>query len=288
MTVFVCFVGHDFQRILDGINYYREREPIEAIYLLYDKKKDRYGYASRINKRDLERVLTFAGSRPVSEGINPQSYEEVFSALYRILRREVTKNHRKVMIDVTSTPKESYGAAVTVSLMFPHVYLYVVPPAARGWYIPMPGTPEYEDWFSKVRSVKGLTPQPIYLPGHRLEQPSDDEEHLLIVLEEHGGRADSIRSIIEWCGEDPDHPAAKNKYSRLVRKLLKKGLLQEEISTKTKPVRLTGFGRVLARALREAREEALRAAPPTEVRRVEIPSYLKDELAEEFIEEQLE
>ncbi len=250
MVVLMCFVGYDYQRIIDGINYWRVREPIEAIYLFYDKKRDVYGYASQRNARDLERALTFAGSKPRRVGINPQDYEDVFTSLYRALKVEVIDYGRRVLIDATSTTKEAYGAAVTVSLMFPRVSIYVVPPAERGWYIPEPGTPEYEEWFSRVRMRKGTIPQEIYLPGSRLEHPNLDEMKILVALIEHGGRAESIKSIIKWCGENPSSPAVKNRYSRLIKKLISKGMIIEEPSTKTKKLRLTGFGRVFAKALK--------------------------------------
>lgn len=250
MVVLMCFVGHDYQRILDGVNYWRMHEPIEAIYLFYDKKRDPYGYASKRNARDLEKALTFAGSKPKVIGINPQDYEDVFSSFYKALKREVIDNGRKVLIDATSTTKEAYGAAVTVSLMFPNVGIYIVPPAERGWYIPQPGTPEYEEWFRHVRMRRGTIPQQIFLPGNRLEHPSLDEMKILLALIEHGGKAESIKSVIKWCGDNPSNPAIKNRYSRLIAKLIAKGFIIEEPSTRTKRIKLTGFGKVFAKALR--------------------------------------
>ncbi|MCX8205279.1 MAG: DUF6293 family protein [Candidatus Nezhaarchaeota archaeon] len=264
MVVMVCFVGHDYQRILDGVNYWRSREPLEKIYLVYDRKRDKYGYASKLNADELAEALTFAGQRPELVSTNPQSYEEVFTALYRILRREVDEG-KKVLIDATSTTKEAYGAVVTVSLMFPRVSIYVVPPAERGWYVPEPSAPGFEEWFQRVRSVKGLTPQEIYLPGFRLERLSEEEERVLMTLEEHGGRADSIKSLIQWCGEDPSSPAVKNKFSRLIDKLVEKGIAAEGPAAKTKPTSLTTFGRILAKALKHyyAKTHEAKPAPIT-------------------------
>ncbi len=250
MVVLVCMVGHDYQRIIDGVNYWRAREPLETIYLIYDRKRDKYGYSSKVNAKELSEALAFAGQKPELVGVNPQSYEDVFAALYGILRREVDERGRKVLIDATSTTKEAYGAVVTVSLMFPNVSIYIVPPAERGWYVPDPSSPGFEDWFNKVRNVRGLTPQEIYLPGFRLEKPSEEEERVLLALEAHGGRADSIKSLIAWCGEDPTNPATKNRFSRLIDKLVAKGIVAEGPATKTKPVYLTNFGLVLAKALR--------------------------------------
>lgn len=250
MVVLICMVGHDYQRILDGVNHWRKRYPIEIIYVLYDKKKDKYGYASRRNAKDLEIALSFAGSKPTLIGYNPQSYSDVFSMLYSIIRFEVRDMERKVLIDTTSTTKEAYGAAVTCALMFSDVILYVVPPAERGWYVPEPGAPRYEEWFNKVRSISGLEPQEIFLPGYRLENPKEDEEKIVSVLLAHGGVSDSIRSIIEWCGENPESAAIKNKYSRLIDGLAKKGLVKEIPQTKVKRVELTPFGRILALGLK--------------------------------------
>jgi len=259
MVALICFVGYDYQRIIDGVNFFRANHPIEAIYLLYDRKKDVYGYASRLNAKALENALSFAGSRPMLVPLNPQSYEEVFSSLYKILKEESSRG-RKVLIDATSTSKEGIGAAITCALMFYDVGVYIVPPNERGWHIPIPNTPEFNEWFNKVRSVRGLQPQPIYLPGQRLDQPSDDEERILLALESRGGRAESIKSIIEWCGEDPASPAVKNKYSRLIRKLLKDGLIQLDFSTKTKRVKLSGFGKVLAKAIKSTKVQKAEAA----------------------------
>jgi len=257
MVVLICMVGHDYQRILDGVNYWRRKYPIEAIHILYDRKKDKYGYASRRNAKDLEEALSFAGSKPILIGYNPQSYSDVFSTLYSIIRFEVMDMERRVLIDTTSTTKEAYGAAVTCALMFSDVTLYVVPPAERGWYIPEPGMPEYEEWFSKVRNVNGLDPQEIFLPGYRLENPKEDEERIVSILLAHGGVSDSIRSIIEWCGENPENAAIKNKYSRLIDSLVRKGLVREIPQAKVKRVELTPFGKILALGLKyyKARKE---------------------------------
>ncbi|MEM2509539.1 MAG: DUF6293 family protein [Candidatus Methanomethylicia archaeon] len=250
MAVLICMVGHDYQRILDGVNCWRKRYPIETIYILYDRKKDKYGYASRRNAKDLERALSFAGSKPILIGYNPQSYPDVFSTLYSIIRFEVVDMERKVLIDTTSTTKEAYGAAVTCALMFSDVTLYIVPPAERGWYIPEPGMPEYEEWFNKVRSINGLEPQEIFLPGYRLENPKEDEEKIISLLLNHGGISDSIRSIIEWCNENPESAAVKNKYSRLIDSLVRKGLVKEVPQAKVKRVELTPFGKILALGLK--------------------------------------
>ncbi|MCS7139520.1 MAG: DUF6293 family protein [Candidatus Nezhaarchaeota archaeon] len=250
MATFICFVGHDFMRIVDGINYWRSKEVIDDIYLVQDKKKDKYGYASRLNVKELRSVLTFAGKEPYVISVNPQSYEDVFAVIYSVVRKEVEDLNRSVYIDATSTTKEAYGAVVTVALMFQGVKLYVVPPAERGWYVPDVESPEFQSWFSKVRSVRGLQPQEIFLPGFRLEKLSYEEEKALMVLERMGCGADSIKTLIKWCGEDPNDSRVKNKFSRLVNKLVSKGLLTEETGARAKAISLTDFGKVYAKALK--------------------------------------
>ncbi|MDH5816521.1 MAG: DUF6293 family protein [Candidatus Nezhaarchaeota archaeon] len=250
MATFICFVGHDLMRIVDGINYWKSREVIDDIILVQDKKKDKYGYASRLNAKDLQKILTFAGKEPQIISVNPQSYEDVFSTIYSVVRSRVEDYGGRVYIDATSTTKEAYGAVVTVALMFEGVRLYIVPPAERGWYVPDIDSPEFQTWFSKVRNVRGLQPQEIFLPGFRLERLTYEEERVLMVLDSKGGETDSIKTLIQWYGEDPKDPKVKNKFSRLVNKLSSKGLLISEAGARAKAIKLTEFGRIYARALR--------------------------------------
>jgi len=98
--------------------------------------------------------------------------------------------------------------------------------------------------------VRGLQPQEIFLPGFRLEKLSYEEEKALMILESRGSEADSIKTLIRWCSEDPKDPRVKNKFSRLVNKLVSKGLLISETGARAKAIKLTDFGRIYAKALR--------------------------------------
>ena len=250
MVSFVCMVGNDFQRIIDGVNYWRMEEPIEIIYLLFDKKKDKYGFASQKNAEELSTALTFAGSKPLTIGYNPQSYKDVFCTLYKILKREVEQHKRRVLIDSTSTTKEAYGATVTISLMFKNVRIYIVPPQERGWYVPSPEDEVFKEWFKKTRNIKGMTPQEIYLPGQRFEHPNKEEKTVLLKLNEHGGHSETITSLIKWCNHNPKDPVTKNRYSRIIRRLENKGFVEKKPSSKGKSVSLTHFGKIFAEAMK--------------------------------------
>jgi hypothetical protein len=155
-------------------------EPLEKIYLLFDNKRDKYGYASQKNVEELSAALTFATAEPTVIGYNPQSFENVFCTLYKILTREIELHRRGVLIDTTSTTKEAYGATVTISLMFRNVRIYIVPPQERGWYVPSPEDEVFKQWFTKTRNVKGMIPQEIYLPGQRLKHPNMEEKTVLL------------------------------------------------------------------------------------------------------------
>ena len=254
MAVFVCMVGHDYKRIIDGISYWQDFERVEEIYLLYDKKDDRYGYVSRINVEDLFDSLSFVGSKIAGIGYDPQSYQDTFIALYQVLKREVDERKRRVLIDTTSTTKEAYGAAVTISLMFKNVRIYIVPPAIRGWYAPGKEDPNFQEWFSRVRTVRGLIPQEIYLPGERIDRPSGRARTTLLELLNQGGYSPSITLLIKWLGEDASDPVVKNRYSRLIRRLERGGYIREAPSSIGKGLEFTEFGRSMTEAIKRSEE----------------------------------
>ena len=140
-------VGNDYQRIIDGISYWKNIGSIDSIYLFFDRKRDKYGFASRRNVDDLCNILTRDVLKPRTIGYNPQSYKNVFCAFYAVIKREVDECKREALIDTTSTTKEAYGAIVTISLMFRNVRIYIVPPMKRGWYVPSPKDPNFQIWF---------------------------------------------------------------------------------------------------------------------------------------------
>jgi len=256
MAVIVCMVGHDFRRIIDGIMHWRESEPLEGIYLLFDKKDDKYGYVSRVNVEDLSRALLFTGAPIDSIGYNPQSYSSTFIALYNVLSLEAEGRGRKVLIDTTSTTKEAYGATVTVSLMFENVKVYIVPPRTRGWYVPGQEDPAFKEWFRKVRGVRGMPPQEIYLPGDRIDRPKGWEKKVLLELLDRGGYSPSISSLIRWLGEDASNPVVKNRFSRMVRRLERRGYVREAPSDVGKGLEFTEFGRTITKAIRRSEKDA--------------------------------
>lgn len=249
MVALICMVGNDYQRIIDGINHWKTHESIEAIYLFFDRKKDKYGFASQRNLKDLCKVLNQGVPKPVAVDYNPQSYKDVFCSFYGILKKEVEKLRREALIDATSTTKEAYGAIVTVSLMFKKVRIYIVPPMSRGWYVPSPEDPVFEGWFLRTRRVQGLQPQEIYLPGERLKQPNSDEGMVLLKLLQRGGSSDTLASIMKWCNLKSTNPVVKNRFSRLIRRLEKKGFIEKRPSRTGKEVSLTQFGRIYAEAM---------------------------------------
>jgi hypothetical protein len=253
MVTLICMVGNDYQRIIDGVNYWREKEPIEALYLFFDKKRDKYGFSSKRNAEDLRENLTSRRLHPATVGYNPQSYEDVFCAFYRVLSREVEIYSREVFVDTTSTTKEAYGATVTIALMFRNVRIYIVPPRERGWYVPSPEDPAFQQWFARTRSVRGMMPQEIYLPGQRLDRPEGEERRVLLLLAAHGGSSDTLASIIRWCDLDDADPVVKNRYSRIVRRLERKGFVDKRRRSRGVEVVLTRFGRIFAEAMKEAR-----------------------------------
>ncbi len=248
MVTLICMVGNDYQRIIDGVDHWRATEPIEALYLLFDHKNDKYGFASQKNTEELSASLLPDETKPRAVGFDPQNFGDVFCALYKILDIEAERYGRQVLIDATSTTKEAYGATITVALMFKNVRVYIVPPNERGWYVPSPNDAGFQAWFTKTRSIGGLPPQEIYLPGQRLKQPDKNEMLILRKLHEHEDYSNTVSSIIKWCRADADDPVVKNRFSRSVSRLEEKGFVEKRVTAQGKEVRLTNFGKMLSQA----------------------------------------
>ena len=247
--------------VLDGFEHLRVVKPIERIYILYDSKNDRYGYASRRNASKLARKLEFF--KPIKVGINPQSYGNVFSKLFAILYREVIMEGHEVYIDITDMPPEAVSAVTTLALMFPKVHIYVVATNSekRGDFIPSPDSPKFEEWLEEKDNKRGLEPVELQLPKARLSLFDDNEralaEKILLELYKRGGEAKSIKDLIEWCGDNPTIPSVKNRYSRIINSLVRKGFLYKLYRGRERPIYLTEFGKIYTKALVKTQEIAL-------------------------------
>ncbi|RLE79894.1 MAG: hypothetical protein DRJ52_07490, partial [Thermoprotei archaeon] len=226
MVVVVLYICFNPTLALDGFEYLRRLKPIEKVYILYDMKKDRYGAVSKRNAKKVYRKLSFFRPQPVK--VNPVSFENVFFKLYPLVYAESLEG-REIYIDVTSMPPEMVSCVTTIALMVPRVYLYVVPAIQRGDFIPNPGTPRFEEWLEEKDNKRGLEPVKLMLPEERLEILDDSEkplaERILITLYEKGGKANAIKDLIEWCGENPRDNVVKNRYSRMIDDLVRKGLV---------------------------------------------------------------
>jgi len=254
MAVIVNYVGFHPTLALDGFDYLRRQFPVERIYILYDGKRDRYGAVSRRNAEKLRQILQFF--KPIMIDVNPQSFESVFSKVYAILRRECSEK-KDVFIDITDMPPEAVSAITMLALMFPSVKVYIVPTDKRGDFIPAPNTPTFEDWIRSKDNKRGLKPQIIDLPGRAVRLFEDEEsEKIIRILYEKGGKANSIIQLMRWCGvPNPRYnAAAKNRFSRLIDSLTRKGLVYKLHRGRHRRIELTEFGRVYARALVESSE----------------------------------
>jgi len=260
MAVIVLYAGFHPSMALDGLRNFMKRMGVDAIYILYDNKHDRYGTVSRYNMQKLKRQLAFFNPIPVP--INPQSQKSVFSRIYALLEFEVCKRGRAVYIDITDMPPECVATITMVSTLFQGVHLYVVPTTEKGDFIPPPGTPSFEEWVLEKDNKRGLEPVEIKSPStrgisRRARIFKEGEEELatrvILVLYEHGGKAKAIKDLIKWCGDDPLNPAIKNRYSRLIDDLLAQGLVSKTLSGKTRSVSLTDVGRIVAEAILESK-----------------------------------
>ena len=260
MAVIVLYAGFHPSMALDGLRNFMRKTGVESIYILYDNKHDRYGAVSRYNARKLKDRLGFFN--PIEVPINPQSQKSVFSRLYALLDYEVNKRGREVYIDITDMPPQCVATVTMVSILFDKVTLYTVPTETKGDFIPPPNTPRFEEWVQEKDNKRGLEPIEILAPrvnrgSRRIALFEEGEEgisaRVIMVLYEHGGKADSIKKLIEWCGEDPRDPAVKNRYTRLVNDLHRRGFVLKILSGKKRSVVLTEMGKIVAESLIESR-----------------------------------
>jgi len=260
MVVVIEYVGFHPTMALEGFNYIRMKKPIEGVYILYDSKRDRYGAASRRNAEKLIKKLEFF--KPIKVGVNPQSQLSIFSTLYAILRLEVGERRREAYIDITDMPPEAVATTAIVSTLFKDVHLYVVPARERGDFIPPPESPKFEEWLEEKDGKKGMEPLEIALPNVRLRFFEEGEEGLSIrilsTLYEKGGEASSIKDLIRWCGGRATDPATKNRFSRIIDSLSRKGFLYKVHKGRERRIILTEFGKIYAKALRASEEFALK------------------------------
>lgn len=256
MIVTVHFVGFHPRLILQGFEQVRLRYPVKRIYLLFDRKQDRYGSVSRYNVRRLSQELAFFG--PVTIPLNPLSFREVFSKVYGIVEAETGAGHT-VLIDLTDMPPMMASAVTLVSTMVKGVYLYGVQPDARGEFIPDPDSVEFEEWVMRKDDKDLSDIIVVHLPEERLRllggaARTGRMRRILEVLYNKGGSVRSIKRLIELCGEDGRDEKTKVYYSRYVAELKDKGLVSMEHSGKERTVRITEFGRAYVEAWRRVDE----------------------------------
>ncbi|RLE75450.1 MAG: hypothetical protein DRZ80_02790 [Thermoprotei archaeon] len=266
MVVTVHYIGFHPTMILDGFEKLRVSKPIEKVYILYDKKNDRYGAVSKYNAQRLAQVISFF--KPILVGVNPLSYDSLFTKLYSILDLEVRVNKRDVYIDCTDMPQEAMSAVITLSIIFgsaspdstpmptPTVYVYTMSTESRGEFIPPPDSPAFYEWIEEKDSKRGVDMELIPLPSAKLELIEEDvdeskERKVLEVLYKKKGHADSLKTLIEWCEgvNAADKPRVKNEYSRLVTRLSRKGLVYKSYGGKVRKIGLTEFGRIFISAI---------------------------------------
>jgi len=259
MTVIICLVGTHFRRPFDGIRYWSKRRGITRLYLLYSNAESEdetaiFSYMSRRNAEDLRDRLEIMD--PIMVGFDPMDNRDAFKTIYGILSR-AREGGEEVLIDITSTTNLTQGVALTIALMFRNARVYTVPSKQPAWYVSgRVGEKKFEEWFQNARNRPSLDPVEIRLPGYRLEPHTKHEERewemerrLLGLLREKGGAADSVSDIIRWFGYKAASSTLRNRFSRIISRLERKGLVDSDKGSKMKAIRLTDFGSILAEAL---------------------------------------
>lgn len=261
MTIIVCLVGTHFRRPFDGIRYWSKRQGITKLYLLYSnvESADETAVFSRMSMRNAKELRDrLEIMEPIMIGFDPMDHRNAFKTIYSILSN-ASREGEEVLIDITSTTNLTQGVALTIALMFRNARIYTVPSKQPSWYVNGKiGEERFEEWFKNARNQPSLNPLEISLPGYRLEPHTKYEERewetekkVLGLLNENAGVADSISDIIRWLGYRAASSTLRNRFSRIISRLEKKGLVESEKGSKMKVIRLTEFGSIFAEALSE-------------------------------------
>ncbi len=250
MVVTVHFVGFHPSLIYGGFEKIRLEYPIERVYLLYDGKQDRYGAVSRYNVKRLAAALSFF--KPILISTNPLLPRNIFSKIYAIFKIE-SEEKRKVLLDVTDMPPIAASVASIAASIFENIIVYTVQSEERGSFIPDPSTPDFEEWIERKDSntAKGIIEIPLASVSSKefLEQ-KEFKRKILEALYNKNGSADSIKTLIEWCGYDPQNSVVKAQFSRAVAELENKGFVRRVYKGKKRGVALTEIGKALIEANR--------------------------------------
>ncbi|MCD6096198.1 MAG: hypothetical protein J7J99_06530 [Thermoprotei archaeon] len=248
MATIILPIGHYIRRVIRGVKYWCSRIPIERIYLIYDRRRNALASLSQINVEHIEKLISSALYDVFRIPVNMGAYEEVFSTLYLIARYEVqVMKNEEILIDVTNTNVKVVSAAISLAHLFPSIKAYIVP-SRNDIIVDLDiSVREFYDQLDQYAE----DPYEIPIPRVGTFEISFEEERVLLTLLMHGGRAGSIKSLIAWSDEDPLDPAIKNKFSRLIKRLFEKRLVEIEVRAKTKAIKLTDFGKALALGIRK-------------------------------------
>jgi len=203
---------------------------------------------SQINAEHIEKLISSALYDVFRIPVNMNAFEDAFSTLYLITRYEVqVMKNEEILIDITDTNVKVISAAISLAYLFPSIKAYIVPGEDNTVADLDISVREFYDQLDQYAG----DPYEIPIPRGKALEINFEEERILLTLLMHGGRTNSIKSLIMWSDEDPLDPAIKNKFSRLIKRLFEKHLVEIEIRAKTKAIKLTDFGRALALGIRK-------------------------------------
>lgn len=231
----------------------------QRIYLITEAKEPYKRLSTEIAgkfKKDLQTYLVLSEKDiRIIEGIDFTNFEEVYEIFTRIIEEEKSN---KVILDVTSTTKEATIAASLLSQLY-DVRISRVPPKSK---ISPEMSPEEQEARFKVSEFDRQD------GGGEYIQTSigvwrgfyKDEKCALAKILEHNGydsMTEFIRDISVEGGKDPKDAAYKKSWTRVIRLLEKKGLLEliGVPGRRRMGIRLTPAGKGVAKGVRETKNE---------------------------------
>jgi hypothetical protein len=235
--VLAIFVSIDLERNLYGISKYIKEKKIEKIYLLYNKLNNFFGKSSReitgIMQEKLSGIIECE-----KFGINPESFDECFRELCKLIKKEKNKN---IYVDISSTTKSATVATFSLASIF-KITPYIVIPEENEKI-----NDAYIQALKKMRERKGIG---LYeVPIIKNEKIMSKREMLILkVLRKNKAKIEGMGKLLYSLGKK----ATKKELTKLgyfLNKMEEKNLIITKKEGRKVIIKMTPFGKLLSETI---------------------------------------
>ncbi|MCW1297020.1 MAG: DUF6293 family protein [Candidatus Parvarchaeota archaeon] len=241
-NILAIFVSVDLNRNLYGISKYIGEKKIEKVYLLYNKLNNFFGRNSReitdIIQEKLNGIIECE-----KFPINPESFEECFKELYKLIKKERNKT---IYVDVSSTTKSATVATFSLASVFNIIPYIVIPEENKET------SEAYIKVLKKMKYRKGIA---LYeIPIIKNEKIMNDKEAMVLkILKKNKGKVEGMGKILRLFGKKVTKKEL-TKLGYLLEKMEKKNLIITKKEGRIVIIKMTHFGKLISETILEAME----------------------------------